>query len=247
MSTESVSAKSVSAASVSTESVSAVSDNSKSIGTMRTCILSFSGSFNPIHTAHIRVLEVIKKHLEENYNMTVSTAFIAPSSDDYVRSKLGKAAIQLKDRIKLCELAIESSGNTWISVCEYGIMSSSKTASEIRRRMKIPGRTKIFEVGGADYAARSCPWRNQKPFICLGRKGATEIVKEAALKAMKAGNFILIETEIEDISSTIIRDILNTNKSTSSKGETDDVKEKIRGLLEPSVYEYIVANKLLSC
>lgn len=180
------------------------------------CMLSFSGSFNPIHTGHIKVLEMIKSYLEaEGYE--VLSGYIAPSSDNYVRGKLGLKAIDLEDRVAMVELAIQShfdkiNSRSWLYSCPYGIMSSSKTAAEIRSKNNIPSYIKIFEVGGADYALRAKPWsipkHCNKPFICIGRGKDTEKVKQLSQKGIN-DDFILIESEIDiDVSSSLIRQIL---------------------------------------
>jgi nicotinic acid mononucleotide adenylyltransferase len=57
--------------------------------------LVFSGSFNPIHTGHIAVLTTIKDVLDHGITYDVVTAYIAPSSDQYVERKLGTDAIMI--------------------------------------------------------------------------------------------------------------------------------------------------------
>ena len=47
-----------------------------------------SESFNPIHTEHVRVLEIACAHVR-NLGQEVVAAFLSPSSDQYVVGKLG--------------------------------------------------------------------------------------------------------------------------------------------------------------
>jgi hypothetical protein len=55
----------------------------------------------------------------EAQNLAVVGAFLCPSSDSYVRSKLGADAISLDDRNRLAELAVRDSD--WIDVYHAGI------------------------------------------------------------------------------------------------------------------------------
>jgi hypothetical protein len=86
------------------------------------CFLPMSGSFNPIHTQHVRVLEVAKLHCESRGQKIIG-AFLSPSSDDYVREKLGSEALSFQKRRSLCQLAIEKWD--WASVCTRGELSSN--------------------------------------------------------------------------------------------------------------------------
>ncbi|AYV78737.1 MAG: hypothetical protein Edafosvirus29_1, partial [Edafosvirus sp.] len=131
-----------------------------------------SGSFNPIHNGHIKILGEAKNYLEKNHNFNVIYGYLAPSSDNYVKYKLGDWAINLSDRVKMCELA--SKDYDWIKVCSWGIASSFKTAQKLQTIAKC----KVLEIGGADYVFKTKIWRT-RPFICIGRKGDTENIKKA--------------------------------------------------------------------
>src|SRR5437879_5087259 len=70
--------------------------------------LILSGSFNPIHTQHVRALKAARKHLEKA-GWTIVAGFLAPSSEAYVKKKLRAKALPICQRIELCKLAVEDS------------------------------------------------------------------------------------------------------------------------------------------
>ena len=60
-------------------------------------VLMTSGSFAPPHRMHIELLEVSKKWLEARGKEVVVGGFVCPSSDSYVKRKLGDDWVCLKD------------------------------------------------------------------------------------------------------------------------------------------------------
>ncbi|CAM4868191.1 unnamed protein product [Rotaria socialis] len=87
------------------------------------CVLIITGSLNPIHRSHIKNLQLVRNCLEKHTSqpMNVVAAYLSPTHDSYVRSKLGSVHfISAKDRIELCEKAIQSDNDAknWISVAK---------------------------------------------------------------------------------------------------------------------------------
>ncbi|HJX90359.1 MAG TPA: hypothetical protein VJ372_07680 [Pyrinomonadaceae bacterium] len=99
----------------------------------RLAFLLLSGSFNPIHTSHLRTLLKTRKYVE-NLGWTVVGGFLAPSSDAYVQEKLGAEGLPLRWRIALCELAIEEFD--WVSVCVKEELSSKWACDGIRSELE---------------------------------------------------------------------------------------------------------------
>lgn len=85
--------------------------------------LLISGSFNPIHAFHVKLMEIIKSHLG-TLGKQVLCGFIVPSSDEYLASKLSNGLIPLKERVKLCR--ISTNGLDWMYVCDWGELSSNR-------------------------------------------------------------------------------------------------------------------------
>ena len=67
-----------------------------------------TGSYNPIHRMHLESFYLARKLLEERNHLVVG-AFLSPSHDSYVRTKLGDDdCIGTADRLNMCELSIEA-------------------------------------------------------------------------------------------------------------------------------------------
>jgi nicotinic acid mononucleotide adenylyltransferase len=123
------------------------------------CFLVLSGSFNPIHRQHLRMLELARDHLAAR-GWIVLGGFIAPSTDGYVHAKLGKQAMSLEHRIRLCEVAVQHE-LSWATVCQTGEARSGRVCGYIRTEIEIScadllsGRSLVgVEVMGSDAALR---------------------------------------------------------------------------------------------
>jgi nicotinic acid mononucleotide adenylyltransferase len=117
-------------------------------------VLVLSGSFNPVHTQHIALLEAVRTRLANN-GSTVAGGFLLPSSDDYVSSKLGNDAMALRVRVRLCTLVTDRSD--WLHVRPYGVMSSYWATRRLLRQIEhdcaafLTGRrVRGVEVMGSD-------------------------------------------------------------------------------------------------
>lgn len=107
-------------------------------------VLVLSGALNPLHTQHVRVLDVARGECER-LGWTVVGGFLAPSSEEYVDQKLGDAAWSLATRVRLCELATLDSD--WISVWAAGELSGHRVCENLRKE--------ILEQHGAILEERS--------------------------------------------------------------------------------------------
>ena len=172
------------------------------------CIIILSGALNPVHTGHIKILCASKNYIETNINKKVVNGFLCPSSDTYVKSKLGNHAIKLKHRSVLSNILINDTKNDWIKVYNKGIASSFKLSCEIYQKYKnIYGDDLIiYEICGTDCALKYEIWNKYKRnVICISRNNDYSIIKEKLLNAKDiTSNIMLIEDNASDVSSTYI-------------------------------------------
>lgn len=106
---------------------------STSVNADKLAVLTLSGSFNPIHTQHVRALEITKRHIQ-HLGFNVAAAFLAPSSDKYVSQKMSTAALSFAHRRTLCQLAVRRS--PWINVCSRGEMSSNWVRRTVQKELE---------------------------------------------------------------------------------------------------------------
>jgi hypothetical protein len=181
-----------------------------------------SGAFNPVHTQHVAALHLVRAHCERR-GWFVIGGFLAPSSDQYVRGKLGPTAMPLDMRITLCERATADSN--WISVWPEGELSGYRVAFRIRQRLlalssEVSRENEIYgiEVMGSETAIRILepiadewrsermagiePWFHDRVVCCLVRPGgdhagdAEHLTAKIAPAITAAGvQLMLVDTE----------------------------------------------------
>lgn len=193
--------------------------------------MHFAGSFNPVHTMHVALLDAAKNALENKHHkvgfrdtydafeQVVLAAFLAPSNDEYVSVKLGPEAMRLSHRNRMCQLATADSA--YIDVCNWGWASGRKTVDQIVAILQakwpaLLSHLQGFEICGADFALRLQKHlahggdgsSGHECVVCLARAGSTESLLEAMEKAWpqhRNRNFVWIQEPGLAVSSTQIR------------------------------------------
>lgn len=141
--------------------------------------LVLSGSFNPPHLMHVETLSAARRNLERDGKRRVVAGFLCPSSDHYVRNKLGlSAALSLGQRNELCELI--TLGSDWVSVGPWGEPSVSKCIERLQPMVgRLHGGVLLMPVCGADTCLRHDAHQHVRPYVVIGRPGHTEQMIQA--------------------------------------------------------------------
>ena len=194
-------------------------------------VLVLSGALNPVHRGHTEMLRHSKKLLEQSSldgrSVVVAGYALAPSSESYVKRKLGAHAISLSDRVLMCEAAAHSEELT--CVVPFGIANALHTAAEMRpcleRRLRIAmdhlespvcfdpkHDVHILPVYGSDFLVR-CPQAARQPTLITFRQDEEDTAERAeqivASETKLHPSFRLLKVEsgaIPDFSSTAIRE-----------------------------------------
>jgi len=140
--------------------------------------------------------------------------FLSPSHDEYVLRKLGKDWIPSSHRYKLIELALQHS--SWISLSQWEGSQPKFTyfdklldvhAAYLRQSFPDQKLQLIF-ICGADLAVNNRLVKGCAgyPVVAVGRHSYTQhLQNQVSNNYHEKGLFFLIEEELENISSTIIR------------------------------------------
>ena len=188
-------------------------------GEGKSVIVCLGGAFNPVHTRHVQALEVAAQWLENNTGYRVVAGFLAVAPDGYVMNKCKRtkeSCIKAKHRLKLCELTCE--GHRFIKAYHKSTIGSAQDCGErVKRELNWP-HAKVAVIVGADRAmSRSGKgkWTSKSKCIsvCVGRKGTTEAVRQVFREDDEVGrvvnpDFYIVDTELDDVSSTNIRKCL---------------------------------------
>jgi len=203
-------------------------------------VLISTGAYCPIHRMHIENFNVAKKYLEENHNYVIVAGYISPSHDHYINGKLSKQEfISSYHRLKMCALA---SQDDWIEADPWessrsGFVSFPKVAQHLDDYLceTFPRiRIEIIFLCGADLIVRCNMSKVGKHWVvATGRPGFTEQVQHVLnSKPPKERQVYWLETNMEDLSSTKIRNALIKN-------------EPLDGLTFASVIKYLKDNVVL--
>jgi nicotinate-nucleotide adenylyltransferase len=204
----------------------------------------FGGTFNPIHTGHLRVAEEVR------YICGLDRIIFVPSGSPPLKtSELADA----RHRVAMTCLATESNANFAVSDIEMQIGDKSYTINTVRKLAEIYRGAKLRFIMGLDVFLDLPNWREPEtlislidfiimtrpgfrldelqtsPFIdeCSGLGGPGTIT--CSLKGGKTAR--VVQVTACDFSSTVIRQLLREGKS-------------VKYLMPDEVAQYIASNHL---
>ena len=219
--------------------------------TARFVVLALGGSFCPLHREHARVLAAARRELERRGEVSCRRAgvlggrcresfenrflssflspsqvvlggFLVPTSDSYLRRKLGDAeALPLADRVEMCRRALAD--GPW-DVFAHGWANAFSAGEAIARAARARLGVEVVAVPcyGADLAERSHAWATsgEELHVCVGRPGHTAAVRrelarhnaDARRRGAPESGLVVVEGELDDVSSTKVRALVRARK-----------------------------------
>lgn len=189
-------------------------------------IAIFGGSFNPVHSGHLKIALYAKKECR------LSKVIFLPNSAPPHKDSEGMAdAIH---RYNMVSLAIKGYESLEISDYEMNRTKPSYTIDTMRYMRSLYKGAELYFIIGADSLYTLNLWRNYNDlikecrFIVADRNCAegSDIERAAEKIRLDGGNVTLINMPKTDVTSTMIREIIASGKSAS-------------GYLFPEVEEYI--------
>jgi len=225
----------------------------------RLAFLAMSGSFSPIHTQHLRGMEMAR-HIMLSSGWYVVGGFLVPSDDQYVSSKIGSDAWPLTRRLELCRLATEDS--PWVDVTPWAEFSSFRAARRLQYTIESGCREGLSSrpltgvmVMGSDTALRilrralrewespgcdrALPTRDSAQWVCcLVRPGGDgtaemqEITMTIAPRIAPLGIKIVVST---DCSQQLMDVSSQAVRDAIERRQWDDLRD--RGWLNPKVLD----------
>jgi len=189
----------------------------------------YTGSFNPIHHAHLRVVEIAREMLN------LDVVFIEACNNHYDKKELAR----VEDRVEMIEIAVSNVAG--VCVGEYEASRGNYQPYTIETLDYYRGSypyAEIFYICGGDVMEGISEFHKAKKLfknyrvICVFRKGcnvldAVDVVSEKFDRIKGASS---VQGVIgEDYSSTAIRDLVRGGR-------------EIRWLVPDGVREYILDN-----
>lgn len=204
---------------------------------MKTKVILFGGTFDPVHCGHVIVAEFSLKHLNADRLIFI------PAKRSPHKQLLPKAPDQA--RIDMIALAIAKKQEFSVSDCELKMPQPSYTLNTVRHFRNLFGDSTIISVLlGADTVKDLAKWYRIKDLIkeceiCIMYRAGFEPPRFEHLRTLLGDDNVeklqknLIKTPLIDISGTEIRKKLAENLETE-------------GMIDNDVREYINKNRLYS-
>ncbi len=195
-------------------------------------IAMFGGSFNPVHTGHIELLERMISEFELHKVIVIPTGVTPLKDNSFMASA--------KDRFQMCRLAFSHISAIEVSDMEILREGKSYTVDTLKILKEKYNNDRLHLIVGADAFLQLPLWYRVEEIFSLAKiitisrddldfhdlKKAGESYREKY-----SAEYGIIKNPVTDISSTEIRNAI-------CKGES------VEGLVTDEVYNYIKENEL---
>ncbi len=179
------------------------------------------GTFNPIHYGHLILGEQVLGQLGLDKVIYVPT-FMPPH-------KSHRGIITAAHRYEMIELAVEGNSHFTVSDIEIRRKGKSYTVDTLREIKNEYPSAELFFICGSDLVSEIPTWKNVDEIYRMAR---FVLAKRPGFgKRLSGKNFLKIDVAQVDISSSLIRNLVEQGRS-------------IRYLTPDSVVKYIEKHKL---
>lgn len=197
-------------------------------------IALFGGSFNPIHSGHIKLIKAIKDNFHIQKLILMPTAVSPHKSNSEMTTEI--------NRFNMCKLACKDLDYVDVSDLEIKRKGKSYTYLTINDLKKIYPDDKLYLVVGADMFMCFEIWKNfsdilsKASLITVPRDNVSyeQLVDYSYTLNNFGGESFILKDSVMDVSSSEIRYKIKNNLDVSN-------------LLDADVLKYIKDNKLYGC
>lgn len=189
-------------------------------------ILVFGGTFNPIHTGHVRLAKTAAERINAD-KLLIIPANIPPH-------KTADCLIDGADRFNMCRLAFDGYDKAEISDIELKQHGKSYTVNTLEQLNRLYPDSQFYLLMGADMFFTFTQWKQpqriaQLAVLCAAARDEAQynsLIEQGKLLKAEGISSIVLDIEPYEISSTEIRSRLKN-------------KQSCKGILPDKVIQYI--------
>lgn len=179
----------------------------------------FGGTFNPVHTGHVKLVENFKEKLGLDKVLVIPTA--------QPPHKEAKELVSAEDRINMCKMAFGSLAE--VSDIEISRGGKSYTVLTLEELKKIYKDDELYFLVGSDMLLSFKRWYRWEDILSMCTLCATDRNNEESCK----------ETDPDFFEKIIFCDFEKTVVSSSEVREKFERKEDVAHLIPEKVLNYI--------
>ena len=169
-------------------------------------VVIFGGTFNPLHKGHIEIISALSR-LDGTDEVLLIPDKIPPHKEcEFLASD--------EHRLNMCKIAAKEFSNVSVSDIELKRNTKSYTIDTLKELKSIKPDCNFSLAIGGDMLVSFDKWRDYEDIfslcqlVCLGRGGVDDSLFSQKVQHFKClgANILVLENEITEISSTMLRD-----------------------------------------